>query len=267
MRAGSVLEEFDESGLAAESLPGSSAKLRLALDLAGLASGSRRLRILDVGCAGPEPLNLWRPFVPLWEQLEVVGVDVAGLDRAEASARELGLEIELREASASALTATFGEAAFDVVVSTQVLEHLHDWRHALSEMGRVLRPGGSLLVTCDSGDVHAPVGKRVRLSGKRAYAELRRKMPAVGKVGDSLVSGEWERGPRKSELEAALAVAGLEVEHLEWYCLHCVKTAQRDASSATRLLWLSMEEALAEETAEPLDPGLYAILYAKARRR
>lgn len=225
------------------------------------------MRILDVGCAGPEPLNLWRPFLPRREQFDLVGVDVAGLDRAEASAREFGLEIELREASASALTAAFGEAAFDVVVSTQVLEHLHDWRHALSEMGRVLRPGGSLLVTCDSGDVHASVGKRVRLSGKRAYAEWRRKMPVVGKVGDSLVSGEWERGPRKSELGSALAIAGLEVERLEWYCLHCVKTAQREAGSATRLLWLSMEEALAEETAEQRDPGLYAILYAKARRR
>ena len=267
MRTESVLQEFEASGLAAGPLPGSSAKLRLALDLAALASGSGRLRVLDVGCAGPEPLNLWRPFVPLWDRLELVGVDVAGLDRAEASARRLGLEIELREASASALTATFGEAEFDAVVSTQVLEHLHDWRHALSEMGRVLRPGGSLLVTCDSGDVHASAGKRVRLSGKRVYAEWRRKMPVVGKVGDSLVSGEWERGPRKNELGAELAVAGLEVERLDWYCLHCVKTAQREAGSATRLLWLSMEEALAEETAEPVDPGLYAILYAKARRR
>jgi hypothetical protein len=92
-------------------------------------------------------------------------------------------------------------------------------------------------------------------------------MPAVGKVGDSMLSGEWERRPRKSELGAALAAAGLEIERLDWYCLHTVKTAQREAGSATRLLWLSMEEALAQETTEPVDPGLYAILYARARRR
>jgi hypothetical protein len=80
------------------------------------------------------------------------------------------------------------------------------------------------------------------------------------------VSGEWERGLHKSELGEALTVAGLEVERLEWYCLHCVKVAQRKAGSATRLLWLSMEEALAQESTEPLDPSLYAIIYARARR-
>jgi SAM-dependent methyltransferase len=264
--AESALEEFRESRLAAESLPGNSAKLRLTLDLAGLVSRPGRLRVLDVGCAGPEPLNLWQPFVPLRDLVELVGVDVAGLDRTESRARELGLDVELRHVSASDLTAAFGEASFDAVVSTQVLEHLHDWRDALREMGRVLRPGGTLFVTCDSGDVRAPFGKRTRLSGKRAYAALLRQMPAVGKVGNSFVSGEWERGVRKSELGDALSVVGLEVERLEWYCLHCVKVAQRHAGSATRLLWLSMEEALAKESAEPVEPSLYAIVYARARR-
>lgn len=262
----SALEEFRQSGLAAESLTGNSAKLRLTLDLAALASRLGRLRVLDVGCAGPEPLNLWQPFVPLRDQFELVGVDIAGLDRAEARSHELGLGIELHQVSASGLTSAFGEASFDVVASTQVLEHLYDWRDALGEMGRVLRPGGTLLVTCDSGDVRTKPGKRTRLAGKRAYASVRRRMPAVGQLGDNLVSGEWERGLRKSELGEALSVAGLEVERLEWYCLHCVKVAQRHAGSVTRLLWLAMEEALAKESAKSIDPSLYAIIYAKARR-
>src|SRR5215213_7272496 len=121
----SALEEFRESGLAAESLTGNSAKLRLTLDLAALASRLGRLRVLDVGCAGPEPLNLWGPFAPVLDRIELVGVHIAGLDRAKARARELGLDVELRHASASGLTAAVGEASFDVVVSTQVLEHLH----------------------------------------------------------------------------------------------------------------------------------------------
>jgi SAM-dependent methyltransferase len=264
--AESVLEEFRESGLAADSLPGNAAKLRLMLDLAALASRAGHLRVLDVGCAGPQPLNLWQPFVPLRDRLELVGVDIAGLDRAEARARELGLDIELRQVSAHGLAAAFGEASFDVVATTQVLEHLHDWREALREIGGVLRPGGTIFVTCDSADVRATLGKRARLSGKRAYAALRRRIPAVGKAGDSFVSGEWERGLHRDELGEALSVAGFKVERLEWYCLHCVKVAQRHAGYATRLLWLSMEEALAEETAEPIDPSLYAILYATARR-
>ena len=124
MPADSALEEFRGSGLAADSLPGNSSKLRLTLDLAALASRRRHLRVLDVGCAGPEPLTLWQPFVPIRDQIELVGVDVAGLDRTEVRARELGLEIDLRHVSASDLTAAFGDASFDAVVSTQVFEHL-----------------------------------------------------------------------------------------------------------------------------------------------
>ena len=263
----SVFEEFRESGLAADSLTGNSAKLRLMLDLAGLASVRRHLRVLDVGCAGPEPLNLWQPFVPLRERVELVGVDISGLDRTEVRARQLGLDVELRRVSAYGLTAAFGEASFDVVTSTQVLEHLHDWREGLREIGRVLRPGGTLLATCDSGDVRATLGKRARLYGKRAYAALRRRIPAVGRAGDLFVSGEWERGLRRDDLADGLRVAGFEVDRLEWYCLHCVKVAQRHAGSATRLLWLSMEETLAKETTERIDPSLYAIIYARARQR
>lgn len=266
MPAESALEEFRESGLAADSLTGNSAKLRLTLDLAALVSRLGRLRVLDVGCAGPEPLNLWQPFVPLRDLVEIVGVDIAGLDRTQARARELGLDVELRHVSASGLTSAFGEASFDVVATTQVLEHLHDWRDALNEMSRVLRPGGTLYVTCDSAEVRATFRKRTRLSAKRAYATLRRRMPAVGKAGDSFLSGEWERGLRKNELAEALSVAGLEVERLEWYCLHCVKVAQRHAGSVTRLRWLSLEEALAKESAGPVDPSLYATIYARARR-
>jgi SAM-dependent methyltransferase len=262
----SALDEFRGSGLAADSLPGNSAKLRLTLDLAGLASRQGPLRVLDVGCAGPEPLNLWQPFVPTRDLVDLVGVDVAGLDRTEARARELGLDVELRRVSAYELTAAFGEASFDVVVSTQVLEHLHDWREALREIGRVLRRGGTFFVTCDSGHVRTTLGKRTRLSAKRAYAALRQQVPAVGKAGDAFVSGEWERGLRKDELREALRVAGFEVERLECYCLRCVKVAQRHAGSVTRLLWLAMEEALTKETAEPVDPSLYAIIYAKAQR-
>jgi SAM-dependent methyltransferase len=262
----SVFDEFNESGLAADSLTGNSAKLRLTLDLAALASRHGHLRVLDVGCAGPEPLNLWEPFIPLRDRIELVGVDIGGLDRAEARAGELGLDIELRRVSAYELTAAFGEASFDAVATTQVLEHLHHWRTGLREFGRVLRPGGTLFATCDSGDVHTALPKRARLSGKRAYAALRERIPAVGRAGDLVVSGEWERGLRKEELAEGLSDAGFEVERLEWYCLHCVKVAQRHAGSATRLLWLSMEETLEQETTEHVDPSLYAILYTRALR-
>jgi SAM-dependent methyltransferase len=46
-----------------------------------------------------------------------------------------------------ALALPFVAAAFDVVLCTEVLEHLTDPQHAIDEMFRVLKPGGQLLLT------------------------------------------------------------------------------------------------------------------------
>lgn len=48
---------------------------------------------------------------------------------------------------ASHLEKRFGKASFDVVISTEMLEHAEDWRRAILAMKSVLRVGGSLLLT------------------------------------------------------------------------------------------------------------------------
>lgn len=48
------------------------------------------------------------------------------------------------------LTAYFGPDRFDVVVSTEMLEHAQDWRQAVRQMKDVLAPGGLLVVTTRS---------------------------------------------------------------------------------------------------------------------
>lgn len=84
----------------------------------------------------------------------------------------------------------FADAAFDRVVTSEVLEHIQDDVAALNELVRVLRPGGMLAVTVPtwwpekvnwmlSDDYHAPAvaGGHVRIYSE---TELRAKLRAVG---------------------------------------------------------------------------------------
>ena len=50
---------------------------------------------------------------------------------------------------------TYGDAAFDLVTSTEVFEHVPDDRRAFAEVYRVLRPGGSLVFTVPLMDAPA----------------------------------------------------------------------------------------------------------------
>lgn len=78
--------------------------------------------------------------------VRLTGVDFspAMLDLARRRAAELGRPVALREADAGALP--FSAASFDAVVCTFGLCAIPDDSRAVSEMKRVLRPGGLLLL-------------------------------------------------------------------------------------------------------------------------
>jgi ubiquinone/menaquinone biosynthesis C-methylase UbiE len=106
--------------------------------LAALRPG---LELLDVGCGpGTITVDLARRVAPG----RVIGIDRAPdvLAQARAHATEQGVSIELHVGDLYALP--FSDASFDVVHAHQVLQHLTDPVGALSEMRRVLRPGGVL---------------------------------------------------------------------------------------------------------------------------
>ncbi|MBA3245524.1 MAG: class I SAM-dependent methyltransferase [Actinobacteria bacterium] len=260
-----VLEEVRSAGLDLSRVPGSSAKIRLILDLRAQLGETGALRVVDVGCGGlSQPLNVWEPLVPFADRLTVVGVDIDHLEPTRRRAEELGFPMTLQRASVLDLIETFGPASFDAVVSTQVLEHVPDWVEALRQMHGVLRTDGRLFLTCDSGDLGRGRANRGWLAGKRAYARLAARAPAVGRALRPLASGEWERGQRLDEVGAGARSVGLEVELLERYALRDLKDVRGD--SGARLLALAFEEALREEADTAAFAHLYRILYLRARR-
>jgi 2-polyprenyl-6-hydroxyphenyl methylase/3-demethylubiquinone-9 3-methyltransferase len=92
-------------------------------------------RLLDVGCGG----GLLAPHVAGYRH---VGVDLS--ERALAVAARHG--VQPVRADAGALP--FADAAFDVVVAGEVLEHVEDLDRVVAEALRVLKPGG--VFVCDT---------------------------------------------------------------------------------------------------------------------
>ena len=80
------------------------------------------------------------------EQVQLTGIDFspAMLGIARDRARQLGSIVNLQEADALALP--FADASFDTVVCTFSLCAIPDDRRSVTEMNRVLRPGGLLLL-------------------------------------------------------------------------------------------------------------------------
>jgi arsenite methyltransferase len=101
------------------------------------------LVVLDLGCgAGTDVLIAAQMTGPTGR---VIGVDMTAsmLDRARASAAEMGLaNIELHESLIEALP--LDDASVDVVISNGVIDLVPDKDAVLDEIDRVLRPSGRL---------------------------------------------------------------------------------------------------------------------------
>lgn len=97
-------------------------------------------RVLDLGCGD----GRFAAAAAGAGAAEVVGVDVAEAALARARAAHPALHFE-RVAPGGELP--FGDATFDVVWCSEVLEHVVDTARLLSEARRVLRTGGALVAT------------------------------------------------------------------------------------------------------------------------
>lgn len=155
-----------------------------ALEIEFAAPAVAGREVLEVGCGTGLVLRALAPLAS-----RAVGVDLS--PGMLARARERGLEVV--EGSATALP--FADATFDVAVSFKTLPHVPDLARALSEMARVVRPGGTLFV-----ELYNP--RSVRALLKRAFA---------GRVGAGTERDVMTRFDDRQAVERALP-RGCEIE-------------------------------------------------------
>lgn len=150
-------------------------------------------RVLDLGCgAGRHAFEMYRRGADIvaldQDRSELAGVStmfdamaIEGQVPAGASAKTI---------EGDALDLPFGDGEFDVVVASEILEHIPDDRAAMAELVRVCRPGGQVAVSVPaelpericwalSGPYHLVEGGHVRIYQRR---ELVRKLEAAGLV-------------------------------------------------------------------------------------
>ena len=108
----------------------------LVSDLKAVSSQARG-RMLDVGCGDKPYEHLFRPYVT-----EYVGIEHETTFALTHASKRGGPDLAY-----DGRTLPFDDATFDTVMSVQVLEHTPDPQHLVDEMSRVLKPGGTLILT------------------------------------------------------------------------------------------------------------------------
>ena len=79
-----------------------------------------------------------RSIITAWGANRYIGLDIL---------QGPGVDVVCR---AEEVTDKLGENSFDIVISTEMLEHIENWREAISNIKRVCKPGGIVLLTTRS---------------------------------------------------------------------------------------------------------------------
>ncbi|MGH2997093.1 MAG: class I SAM-dependent methyltransferase, partial [Gaiellaceae bacterium] len=96
---------------------------------------------------GPHVLDAGAGQGSLSAKLAELGFEVTSTDASAAALAVLRERVRGKVFEADVATLPFGNESFDGAVLGEVLEHVEDDRGALSEIARVLRPGGVLAVS------------------------------------------------------------------------------------------------------------------------
>ena len=160
---------------------------------------SKKLKVLDVGAA---PGYLTRMIKQLF------GYEVYSLDSSHViSFRNFQGYVDamkrsgiiVKDCDANEDRFPFANQTFDVVLFTEVLEHLHEPKHALSEINRVLKANGRLIFSTvnflrASNRIKALLGKPTTFHGVKEYTlrELKKLLKDTNFLIKQVIFSDWE---------------------------------------------------------------------------
>lgn len=157
-----------------------------------------RVRLLDIGCGGGV---LAEEFASMGCQVTGIDISPKSIAVAQAHAVRSGFSIDYRVGTATKLP--FADRSFDVVSCCDVLEHLPEWRQAIAEVKRVLKPGGLFFFDTIN---RTPQSKVAFVYGLQEFP-LTRLMPRDTHV--------WKMFITPGELVSALEKNGMNVKDLK----------------------------------------------------
>lgn len=167
-----------------------------------MSTVDRRGSVLDIGCGDGHFASI------AYDSPVDVGIDLQQSELIEASERP---DVYRHVARADASSLCFADDSFDTVLSNCAIEHMPDLDAVISEVARVLRPGGTFATTLPSEHfaellLGSTVLRRVGL--KRASAAYGRFFNRISYHFHIYSPSEW--GERWS-------AAGFDVAHQHYY--------------------------------------------------
>lgn len=103
--------------------------------------------VLDVGCGNAENI--------LWLRARVgSNVSIAGVDLSPETVQRNARRHTFARFSVLDIERESLDEQFDLVICTEVIEHLEDQARAVENLAHMVSPGGHLVLTCPTGRVH-----------------------------------------------------------------------------------------------------------------
>lgn len=104
-------------------------------------------KVLEIGCADGHVMESLKNVLDGSPEPGIFGLDISEISLQRAKAKGFGKVVK-----SSAEDLPFAKNSFDLVIASQVLEHIPGLERAIDQAYFVLRPGGSFMVTVPLAD-------------------------------------------------------------------------------------------------------------------